>query len=88
VKAAAKLLFIALPPFLLLASAPSLFCASIGEPAPTLVVQDLSGREFDLAKLQGNVVVVNFWATWCPRVAGKCLLLTHFTKNIIATGWI
>ena len=40
--------------------------ATVGEAAPALVVQELSGQDFDLSKLGGKVVVVSFWATWCP----------------------
>ena len=32
---------------------------------PTLKVETLDGRGFDLAAYRGQWVVVNFWATWC-----------------------
>jgi len=34
-------------------------------PSPRLDVQDLQGRRWTSASLQGQVVVLNFWATWC-----------------------
>jgi len=36
------------------------------EPAPDFTVTDLSGRTLSLADFKGKVLVVNFWATWCP----------------------
>lgn len=34
-------------------------------PVP-LKAPDLQGKVWDLAELHGRVVVLNFWATWCP----------------------
>ncbi|RPI06146.1 MAG: TlpA family protein disulfide reductase [Ignavibacteriae bacterium] len=34
--------------------------------APNFVLKSLDGKNIELAKLKGKVVVVNFWATWCP----------------------
>jgi thiol-disulfide isomerase/thioredoxin len=36
------------------------------KPAPAFTVTDLDGREVSTASLRGKVVVINFWATWCP----------------------
>ena len=33
---------------------------------PTLEIATLDGGSFQLSKLRGQWVVVNFWATWCP----------------------
>lgn len=34
--------------------------------APAFSVRTLAGAEFDLEDRRGEVVLVNFWATWCP----------------------
>ena len=40
--------------------------AEIGQPAPGFELPSLSGNKISLADFQGDVVVLNFWATWCP----------------------
>jgi thiol-disulfide isomerase/thioredoxin len=37
-----------------------------GRPAPSLVVPIATGGVADLSQLRGRVVLVNFWASWCP----------------------
>ena len=37
----------------------------VGNPAPDFTVQD-ADRKVSLHDLRGKVVVLNFWATWCP----------------------
>ena len=37
-----------------------------GDKAPNFTVEMVDGSKVTLADLKGKVVVVNFWATWCP----------------------
>jgi thiol-disulfide isomerase/thioredoxin len=35
-------------------------------PAHPLILTSLDGDRYDLATMKGRVIVINFWATWCP----------------------
>ncbi len=37
-----------------------------GRQAPNFRLSDLDGGEIELSSLRGKVVLVDFWATWCP----------------------
>jgi peroxiredoxin len=48
-----------------------LFTACAAQPekkqkAPNFSLQTQNGKAIELSKLKGKVVLVNFWATWCP----------------------
>lgn len=38
----------------------------VGDTAPEIQLGGLSGKMVSLADYRGQVVLVNFWATWCP----------------------
>lgn len=40
--------------------------AAVSRPAPAWKLMDLEGKEVTSTQFQGKVVVVDFWATWCP----------------------
>ena len=37
-----------------------------GDKAPDFTVEMFDGTKTSLAELKGKVVLLNFWATWCP----------------------
>ncbi|MBU0674120.1 MAG: TlpA family protein disulfide reductase [Proteobacteria bacterium] len=40
--------------------------ATVGEPAPDFTLVDVQGKTWTLSQLKGQVIFINFWATWCP----------------------
>lgn len=46
--------------------------------APELPVFDRSGRRTDLSKEKGRLVIIHFWATWCPPCLEEIPALSSF----------
>ena len=49
-----------------------------GTQAPDFRVEMFDGTTFTLGSLRGKVVLLNFWATWCPPCVGE---LPHIEKK-------
>ncbi len=44
------------------------YCFGQGnETAPDFSIEDLQGQKHSLSEYKGRVVVLNFWASWCPE---------------------
>ena len=48
-----------------------------GMPAPAFALKTVDGKSVKLADLKGDVVVLDFWATWCPPCRAS---LPHIQK--------
>jgi thiol-disulfide isomerase/thioredoxin len=55
-------------------------------PAPTLRGETLEGSSLDVARLRGQVVVVNFWASWCPPCRAESANLVQVAKESSGKG--
>ena len=53
---------------------------NVGDTAPNFTVTMLDGSKVTLSELRGKVVMVCFWATWCPPCRQE---LSHLQEGVI-----
>jgi thiol-disulfide isomerase/thioredoxin len=54
--------------------------------APKVVLKDLHGRNVRLADFKGKVVLLNFWASWCPPCKAEIPELVRWQKEFRRNG--
>ena len=80
-------------PRLLMACLISLMClslagaASVKGPAPNFTLKSLSGKNLKLSEMAGNVVLINFWASWCAPCREEMPLLNALHKKYQPLGF-
>lgn len=58
--------------------------SSIGAPAPDFTIKD-SDHSVTLSQFRGKIVVLNFWATWCPPCVDEMPSLEQLQKKFQGT---
>lgn len=54
--------------------------------APAFALKDLGGRVTRLSDYRGKVVLINFWATWCPPCLAEMPELIKWQKEFEGGG--
>src|SRR5262245_53219774 len=62
----------------------------VGAKAPDIAIKSVDGADLKLADLKGKVVLLDFWATWCPpcRVSLPHLQTLSADKKLAKDGLV
>jgi thiol-disulfide isomerase/thioredoxin len=63
------------------------FATSTSGPAPAFKLAARGGKSVDLAQFKGQVVMINFWATWCKPCRDEMPLLEDIYKKYKPMGF-
>ena len=63
------------------------FATSSSGPAPAFQLTGRGGKAIDLSQFKGQVVMINFWATWCGPCRQEMPLLEDIYKKYKPMGF-
>jgi peroxiredoxin len=58
-----------------------------GQPAPDFALKSASGENLRLSEFRGDVVMINFWATWCGPCRQEMPLLDELYSRYQRVGF-
>ena len=57
-------------------------------PAPAIILPDLEGRSVDLGNFKGQVLLVDFWGTWCKSCVDEMPHLEQIFRTYRKDGFV
>ncbi|MES2047932.1 MAG: TlpA disulfide reductase family protein [Pseudomonadota bacterium] len=62
------------------------WAVDVAKVAPVIKARQIDGHTFDLAANAGNVIIINFWATWCAPCRQEMPALESYYRQHQAEG--
>lgn len=56
-------------------------CVEVGKPIPDVSLPSLGGKKVNLSDFKGKIVLLAFWASWCPRCEEELTFLQGVYKT-------
>jgi peroxiredoxin len=60
---------------------------AVGSPAPDIILPDPKGNQVSLSSFRNNLVLIDFWATWCPPCHEANSHLKNLYRQYNANGF-
>lgn len=59
-----------------------------GQKAPDFTLKDINGNSVSLSSFKGKVVLLNFWATWCPPCKAEIPSMNKLHQKLKNRGFV
>jgi peroxiredoxin len=59
----------------------SALCVDVGKPVPDVTLPTIDGQNVKLSSFRGKIVLLAFWASWCPRCGEELTFLQGIYKS-------
>ncbi|MCL4457874.1 MAG: TlpA family protein disulfide reductase, partial [Nitrospirae bacterium] len=59
-----------------------------GQRAPDFTLKDINGKPVSLSSFKGKVVLLNFWATWCPPCRAEIPSMNKLYQKLKNRGFV
>lgn len=60
----------------------------VGKKAPDFTLKDLAGNSVSLSAFKGKVILLNFWASWCPPCRAEMPTINKLNELLKNRGFV